>query len=155
MFQQSFTKNQALPKIKHYCAYQDRCHSEVKEKLYGFGLNKKEVEELMAQLIVEQYLDEERFALLFAGGKFRMKKWGKVKIRYELFKKQVSVYSIKKALASIDENDYKKTLERHAADKLKTIRAEKNIYIKKKKLQDYLLQKGFEADLVRTVVNKL
>ena len=155
MFQQSFTKNQALPKIKHYCAYQDRCHSEVKEKLYGFGLNKKEVEELMAQLIVEQYLDEERFALLFAGGKFRMKKWGKVKIRYELFKKQVSVYSIKKALASIDENDYKKTLERHAADKLKTIRAEKNIYIKKKKLQDYLLQKGFEADLVRGVVNKL
>ena len=155
MFQQTFTKNQALPKIKHYCAYQDRCHSEVKEKLYGFGLNKKEVEELMAQLIVEQYLDEERFALLFAGGKFRMKKWGKVKIRYELFKKQVSVYSIKKALASIDENDYKKTLERHAADKLKTLRAEKNIYIKKKKLQDYLLQKGFEADLVRVVVNKL
>ena len=155
MFQQTFTKNQALPKIKHYCAYQDRCHSEVKEKLYGFGLNKKEVEELMAQLIVEQYLDEERFALLFAGGKFRMKKWGKVKIRYELFKKQVSVYSIKKALASIDENDYKKTLERHAADKLKTLRAEKNIYIKKKKLQDYLLQKGFETDLVRVVVNKL
>lgn len=155
MFQQTFTKNQAVPKIRHYCAYQERCHSEVKEKLYSFGLNKKEVNELLSQMIEEQYLNEERFALLFAGGKFRMKKWGKVKINYELKKKQVSAYCIKKALASIDISDYIRTLKKHTADKLKNLRSEKNIFIKKKKVQSYLLQKGFESSLVNEMVGKI
>lgn len=152
--QQQFTPQQALPKIKHYCAYQERCHSEVKEKLYGFGLTKNESDQIISTLIEENYLSEERFAIMYAGGHFRTKHWGRVKIKYELKKKMVSPYCIKKALASIEEADYENTLARLAALKLKTLKGEKNLFIRKKKLQDHLLQKGFESDLVSAIVNK-
>lgn len=147
------SKEQSLPKIKQYCAYQDRCHSEVKEKLYSYGLYKKDVEQLMAQLIEENYLNEERFAIQYAGGKFRMNQWGRVKIKHALRQKQVSEYSIKKGLKEISDNEYKKTLQKLAAQKLKTLKSETNVFSKKKKLQDYLLQKGYEGELVAGVVN--
>ncbi len=152
---QKFTPQQALPKAKHYCAYQERCHSEVKDKLYGFGLTTPEVNEIVSQLIEENYLNEERFALLFAGGHFRTKKWGRVKIEYALKQKQVSAYSIKKALKQIDEADYEKVLRKLFDDKLKTLKSEKNIFIKKRKLQDHLMQKGYETDLIRSLVQEL
>ena len=95
MFKKYLTKQEALQKAKHYCAYQERCHSEVKEKLYGFGLWKNDVEDLLSTLIEEDYLNEERFAIQFAGGRFRMKQWGRVKIKYELKQKKVSDYLIK------------------------------------------------------------
>jgi regulatory protein len=147
-----YSKEEALQKAKQYCAYQERCHSEVKEKLYSFGMNKKEVDELLSELISENYLNEERFAILYAGGKFRIKQWGKVKIKYSLKQKQVSEYCIKKALATIDERDYTKTLEKIFDQKLKTLKAEKNIFIKKRKLQDYLMQKGFETSVVSKLI---
>ena len=145
----------AFRKIKHYCAYQERAHAEVKQKLYGYGLYKNEVEELLSQLIEENYLNEERFAIAFAGGKFRIKQWGKTKIKYELAQKQVSAYCIKKALASILEDDYEKTLIKLATEKLKTLQSEPNIFTKKTKLQNYLLVKGYEFDVVRRVVGEL
>jgi regulatory protein len=148
------SKEQALPKIKQYCTYQERCHAEVKEKLYSFGLYKKDVEQLMSQLIEENYLNEERFAIQYAGGKFRMNQWGRIKIKYALKQKQVSDYCIKKALKEINETDYKKTLQKLAEQKLKTLKSETNIFSKKKKLQNYLLQKGYEGELVREVVNR-
>ena len=152
--QQQFTPQQSLPKAKHYCSYQERCHSEVKEKLYGFGLNKNESDQIISTLIEENYLNEERFAIMYAGGHFRTKHWGKVKIKYELKKKMVSDYCIKKALSSIDDTAYAKTLERLTELKLKTLKSEKNLFVRKRKLQDHLLQKGFESDLVREIVNK-
>src|SRR4051812_46894646 len=103
---QKFTPQQAFSKIKNYCAYQERCHSEVKEKLFSYGLAKNDVEELICKLVVENYLNEERFAIQFAGGKFRIKQWGKTKIRYELRQKQVSEYCIKKALSLIEDSAY-------------------------------------------------
>lgn len=151
-FKQYFTKEQALQKAKHYCAYQERCHSEVKEKLYSFGLYKKEVEELLSLLIEENYLNEERFAIQFAGGRFRIKHWGRVKIKYELKQKQVSEYCIKKALAAINETDYKKQLQKLYEAKLKTLKSEKNIFIKKRKLSDHLMQKGYESGLIRSLI---
>ena len=154
MQEQKLTPQQALPKIKQYCAYQERCHSEVKEKLYGYGLYKNEVEALISQMVEDNYLNEERFAIQFASGKFRIKQWGKMKIKYQLKQKQVSEYCIKKALAAIDEEDYDKTLARLAGIKLKSLKAEKNLFIKKKKLQDYLRMKGYETDLVSDAVNK-
>jgi regulatory protein len=143
----------AFRKIKHYCAYQERAHAEVKQKLYGYGLYKNEVEELMSKLIEENYLNEERFAIAFAGGKFRIKQWGKTKIKYELAQKQVSAYCIKKALASISVEDYEKTLAKLAAEKLKTLQAETNIFTKKSKLQNYLVGKGYEFGVVGKVVS--
>lgn len=148
-FKQTPTKEQALQKIKHYCAYQERCHQEVKEKLYSLGMHRKEVDELISQLIEENYLNEERFAIQYAGGKFRMNHWGKIKIKYALKQKQVSEYCIKKALLQIDNDAYIKTLEKLAAEKQNTLKSEKNNFVKLRKVQDYLLQKGFESDLIR------
>jgi regulatory protein len=145
----------AFRKIKHYCAYQERAHAEVKQKLYGYGLYKNEVELLISNLIEENYLNEERFAIAFAGGKFRIKQWGKTKIKYELAQKQVSAYCIKKALASILEEDYEKTLTKLAAEKLKTLTGETNIFTKKSKLQNYLVGKGYEFNVVGKIVNAL
>jgi len=155
MPQQRFTPLQALPKAKHYCAYQERCHTEVKDKLYSFGLNTREVDQIVSTLIEENYLNEERFAILYAGGHFRSKKWGRVKIRYELKKKQVSEYCIKKAMAEINTDDYLATLRKLAAAKLKTLKSEKNTFKKTRQLKDHLRMKGFEADLVNDVANEL
>ena len=152
---QTFTPEQAVPKIKQYCAYQERCHTEVKDKLYSFGLHRKEVDEIIVQLIGENYLNEERFAIQYAGGKFRIKHWGKQKIKQALKQKQVSDYCIKKALKVIDDTDYKKTFEKLVEQKMKTLKSEKNIFIKKKKLQDFLLMKGYETELVNEGVNKI
>ncbi len=152
MYKQQLTKEQAHQKAKHYCAYQERCHSEVKEKLYGFGLRKTEVEELLSKLIEEDYLNEERFAVQFAGGRFRMKQWGRVKIKYELKQKQVSEYIIRKALKTIDEDDYQSTLQKLYEQKQQQLSSEKNIFIKKRKLQDYLLQKGYELQLINELM---
>lgn len=150
---QYFTPQQSVPKIKQYCAYQERCHAEVKTKLYSFGLNKEETEEIISDLITENYLNEERFAIHFAGGKFRIRHWGKIKIKQALKLKQVSDYCIKKALKEIDSADYKKTFYKLADQKLNALKGEKNIFIKKRKLQDYLMQKGFENELIREVVD--
>ncbi len=151
----SFTPEQSLSKIKQYCAYQERCHSEVRTKLYSFGLNKVEIEEIVSLLITENYLNEERFAILYAGGKFRMKQWGKNKIKQSLKFKQISDYCIKKALKEIDEKDYRKTFFNLADQKIKSLKGEKNIFIKKRKLQDFLIRKGYESNLIMEVVNGL
>lgn len=145
---QNFTPEQSIPKIKQYCAYQERCHAEVKDKLYSYGLHRKEVDEIIALLTNENYLNEERFAIHYAGGKFRMKQWGKNKIKQSLKQKQVNDYCIKKALTSINDADYKKTFEKLVEQKMKILKSEKNIFVKKRKLQDYLLGKGYENELI-------
>jgi len=147
------TKEEALQKLKHYCAYQERCHSEVKEKLYSLGVWKKDHDEIIAKLIEENYLNEERFAIAFAGGKFRIKQWGRVKIKYELKQKQVSDYSIKKALKQIDEEDYMKMLDKLTKEKYASLKSEQ-YFIRKKKAIDYLLAKGFEIELINKSINK-
>ncbi len=153
MYKKYLTKEQALQKLKHYCAYQERCHAEVKEKLYNLGVWKKEHDEIIATLIEENYLNEERFAIAYAGGRFRIKQWGRVKIKYELKQKQVSEYCIKKALKQIEEEDYLKTLQKLANQKYASLKSEQHL-IRKKKTMDYLLAKGFEIELVRGVLDK-
>ncbi|MEJ7738884.1 MAG: regulatory protein RecX [Chitinophagaceae bacterium] len=150
----TLSKEQATQKIKHYCAWQERCHQEVKEKLYELGLHKKEVDEVLSQLIEENYLNEERFSIQFAGGKFRMKSWGKIKIRYALKQKQVGEYLIKKALQQIDDDTYMAVLQKLAQEKWKTLKGEKSISIKKQKTLNYLLQKGYEAELAKDIISE-
>lgn len=152
--QQRLTKEQAWQKIKHYCAYQERSHYEAKQKLYGFGLYKNEVEELLSKLIEEECLSEERFAELFAGGKFRMKHWGKIKIGYELKQKQVSAYNIRRALQSIPEEDYIATLQKLAASKWQQLGGEQ-YFTKQAKATSYLLQKGFELPMIQKAIQQL
>lgn len=147
----SISKEKAMPKIRHYCAYQERSHQEVKEKLYSFGLRKAEVEELLSAMIEEDYLNEARFAEQFAGGKFRMKKWGRVKIVYELKQKQVSPYNIKRAVALIDEATYLDVLQKLAADKWALLKQEQYLNRQAKTTQ-YLLQKGYELPLIKQAI---
>jgi regulatory protein len=153
IYKKQLTKEQALQKLKHYCAYQERSHAEVKEKLYNLGVWKKEHDDIIAVLIEENYLNEERFAIAFARGKFRMKHWGRVKIKYELKQKQVSEYCIKKALKEIDEDEYLKTLQKLAEEKHASLKGEQYL-IRKKKTIDYLAQKGFEMELIKQALEK-
>lgn len=152
MYKKTLTKEQALQKLRHYCGYQERCHQEVKEKLYSLGVKKKEHDEIIAALIEDNYLNEERFAIAFAGGRFRMKQWGRVKIKYELRQRQVSDYSIRKALKQIDEKEYFSVLHKLAEEKYASLKSEQPM-VRKKKTMDYLLQKGFEMELVKTVLD--
>ena len=152
----SLTKEQAYQKLKHYCAYQDRCHSEVKTKAYLLGLRKPEVEELTSKLIEENCLNEERFAKAFAGGKFRIKQWGRIKIKTELKNKQVSHYCITAALDEIDDRGYKETLQKLAVKKWNSIKGEGiNLYVKMTKTRDHLLLKGYESNLIAIEIRSL
>ena len=151
MYKKYLTKEQALQKLKHYCAYQERCHSEVKEKLYQLGVWKKEHDEIIASLIEENYLNEERFAVAYAGGHFRIKQWGRIKIKYGLKQKQVSEYSIKKALKQIEDEEYGKVLEKLAREKYAALKNEQYL-VRRKKTADYLITKGYEVDLVNTIL---
>jgi regulatory protein len=148
----SFSPEQVLQKLRHFCGYQERCHQEVKEKLYSFGLRKQDVETAVATLIQEDRLNEERFAIQFASGHFRLKNWGKIKIRYELRQKKVSDYCIKKALASIDEEAYTQTLITQATRKWETLEKEPDPFSRRRKLHDYLLQKGYEPDRIAAAI---
>jgi regulatory protein len=148
------TKEQALQKLKQYCAYQERCHSEVQQKLWDLGVSRSMHDEIISNLIEEDYLNEERFARMFAGGKFRMKSWGKKKIEYALKDKKVSSYSINKGLKEIDEEAYQQLLNKLTEKKYDSLKSEQYI-VRKKKTMDYLLQKGFEPDLISKVVNNL
>lgn len=138
-----------LQAIQHYCAYQERCHSEVRNRLLELGFRGNELEEAISSLISDNFLNEERYAQQYCGGKFRVNKWGRRKIIQELKKKKVSDYCIKKGLKEIDEQEYWKTLLQIAEKKAAEIDSkEKNIWIRKQKLQRYLIQKGYETDLI-------
>ena len=153
MFRKQLSKEQALQKLKHYCGYQDRSHSEVRQKLYDLGVWKKDHDEIIATLIEENYLNEERFAMAFVSGKFRMKQWGRVKIKYELKQKQVSEYSIKKALKEINDDDYMAILKKLADEKYSALKDEQYL-VRKKKTIDYLMQKGYEPGLIQKILNE-
>lgn len=136
-----------VEKIKQYCAYQERSHFEVREKLYSLGMYKAQVETILTQLIADDYLNEERFACSFARGKFKLKQWGRIKIIHALKQKKVSEYNLKTALKEINEEDYMIVLQQAAAKKWQMVDGENNI-TRQAKTSAYLLQKGFEPALI-------
>ncbi len=141
--------------IVRYCKYQERCHTEVRNKLYELGCTTPEVEQQIAKLIEIDVLNEERFARAFARGKFRMKQWGREKIRMELKQRKISDYCIKKAMTEINPEDYDNTLRKLAIKKTTEIKGDRSIPSRKGKLYRYLLQKGFERDLAMDLVKEL
>jgi len=144
-----------LEKIKHFCAYQERCHSEVRSRLLEMKVYGAELEDFMVILIEENFLNEERFARAFARGKFSLKQWGRIKIKHELKARNISSTLIQMAMKEIDEADYERTLQQLTEKKWETLRAEKNFFVKMNKLKNYLLQKGFEGELVYESVRKM
>ncbi len=148
------TKEQAIQKLKQYCSYQERSHSDVVQKLWDLGVYKSGHDEIVAALIEADYLNEERFAKQFAGGKFRMKDWGKKKIYYALKEKKISDYVIKKAMKEIEDEDYQKTVAELAEKKYELLKGEQYL-VRKKKTMDYLLQKGYEPALITAMLNRI
>lgn len=148
------SSQEALIKAQAYCVYQERCHSEVRNKLYEWGLWSKDVELIIAQLITDNFINEERFAKAFAGGKFRIKKWGRRKIITGLKQKNISEYCINKALQEIDNRDYIQVLKELLKKKAKEIK-EKNQIRFKAKLVSYAISKGFESDIVWDIINNM
>lgn len=141
------TIEQAKQKALRYCAYQERSHQEVKNKLYELGLNSSDADELLTYLITEGFLNEERYAKLFAGGKFRIKHWGRIKITHALESKGISKNCIRIGLKEIDEEDYQQTLRKLIAEKLSESEAE-NPFALRDKVSKALIQKGYEPELV-------
>ena len=141
------TQKEALQKMAKYCAYQERCQSEVRQKLKSFSLCEEEIESIICELIDQNFLNEERFAKAFVRGKFNQKDWGKNKIKQHLFQKEISEYCIKKGLEEINESDYLNTLERLAHRKKGTLEFS-NQFNLNQKVARYLIGKGFESDLV-------
>lgn len=152
--QKSYSVKEATVKLMQYCAYRDRCHKEVEEKLTDMRMIPAAKEQIIIQLMQEDFLNEERFARSFVRGKFRIKKWGKIKITQELKFKEVSAPIIKLGLTEIDQQKYIGTLYDIAEKKLAQIK-EPNPYKKKRKLIEFLLRRGYESALVYDVANEL
>ena len=148
------TKEQALQKLRQYCASQERSHYEVTQKLWDLGIRKTQHPSIIATLIEEDYLNEERFAKQFVGGKAGLKDWGRKKIFYALKERQVSEENINRALKEIDEESYLDTIKQMAEKKFALLKKEED-QVRKKKTIDYLRQKGFEFDLVMKAVNQI
>ncbi|HEY4325828.1 MAG TPA: regulatory protein RecX [Mucilaginibacter sp.] len=141
----------ALEKAASYCAYQERSQQEVRDKLYEWGLWTAAVENIISQLITDNFLNEERFAKAYATGKFRQKSWGKIKIAQGLKFKKVPAVLIKKAMQQIPDDEYLLMLQKVLSKKASTV-AEKDPYKRKYKLQQYALSRGYESDLVADVL---
>ena len=137
----------ALIKAQKYCAYQERSQQEVRDKLYSYGLWKKDVENIIAELITSGFLKEERFAIAFAGGKFRIKGWGRIKIKQALKVKSIPEKIINKAISEIDNQDYVKSLKKIINKRSKEVK-EKNLLKKNYKIAQYVISRGYEPELV-------
>lgn len=149
-----FTIKQATKKLEHYCAYQDRCHEEVVQKLRSMKMDSDEIDAIIVHLIASNFLNESRFACSFARGKHRIKHWGKIRIVKELKFRKISQYNINLALKEITTEEYEATFHNLAERNWESIR-ELNPLKKRKKFCDYLLRKGFESNLVYEKVKEL
>ena len=148
------TVAEAQQKLEHYCAYQERCHQEVVNKLRELGMFPTAIDTIITSLIQNNYLNEMRFAQSFARGKFRIKKWGKNRILRELKRRNISNYNIKKGMEQISEEDYHTTFLELFEKRKKEV-ARLPIEHQKKKLISYLSYRGWETELIYDALRKL
>lgn len=146
------TPSEALLKAAHYCAYQERCHNEVRHKLAEWGVYGLEADHIVLQLIEQNYLNEERFARAYAGGKFRVKQWGRLKIKRELKVRGVSDFCIQQALQEIEEYNYIQTLQKLVEEKMRGLKSKHPVEVRQK-VYHYLATKGYEGDLILSCLN--
>lgn len=150
----TFTVEEATKKMENYCAYQERCHQEVKNKLKNMNMISQAIDVIMVHLLDHNFLNEERFAKTFVNGKFRIKKWGRRRLILELKKKGISKYNINQAVKEISDDEYIEVFN-DLAEKRVNLIMETNKIKKKKKLMDYLFYRGWESHLVYNKVNEL
>lgn len=150
----SYTLEEALKKMGQYCAYQDRCHKEVRDKLKEMNMIPEAIDHIMGYLIEHDFLNEQRFADSFARGKFRIKKWGRVRIINELRRRELSPFTIKKALEQISDQEYLEAFDEIAKKRHKALSGAGH-QEKKRKLSSYLLYRGWENHLINDKVREL
>jgi len=149
-----YSVKEAIHKIEHFCAYQERCHEEVVQKLRSMKMDSEEIDSIMVHLIGDNFLNEERFACSFARGKHRIKHWGKIRIVNELKSKKITQTLINIALKEISPEEYATTFHTLAERHWESIQ-ETNLMKKRKKFCDYMLRRGFESNLVFEKVMEL
>lgn len=145
---------EALEKARKLCALEERCRYDVRKKLFDWGVNSGDTEKIINQLVDDKYLDEWRFARMFAGGKFRNNKWGKVKISYELIRKNIAKNIIEDAIRRIDEKEYTEALRKELTKKQRSISAGDGVELKAK-LHRFASSKGYEYDLIDKVLDDI
>ncbi|WP_298893221.1 regulatory protein RecX [uncultured Psychroserpens sp.] len=150
----TYTFDEAQKKLERYCAYQERCHKEVTQKLYEMRMIPEARDQIIVHLLQHNFLNEERFAKAFVRGKFRIKKWGKQRLQLELKRRDINKTLINIALSEINESDYYSAFHALAEKKAETIK-ETNVLKKRKKLADYLLYRGWESPLVYEKIREL
>ncbi|WP_194851468.1 regulatory protein RecX [Nonlabens antarcticus] len=146
--QKSYSVEEATRAAEHFCAYQERCHQDVERKLKKIGMIDDAIDQIIPHLLQHNFLNETRFAKAFAGGKFRIKKWGRVRIVRELKMRGLNKRTIDIGLAEISDSDYYETLETLSRKRNNQLTSETNKYKRRKKLADYLLYRGWESHLV-------
>jgi len=146
---------EAKTKLEALCAYQERCSYELNSKMISWGILENDRNALIADLISNNFLSEERFSEAFVSGKTRIKKWGKIKIRVELKRKQISDYSIKNALDKIDDSIYIENLKHLLEKKWRALASEKNQYNRKAKTFRFLSSKGYESDIIQDCFDEI
>lgn len=149
-----YSVKEAIHKIEHFCAYQERCHEEVVQKLRSMKMDSEEIDSIMVHLIGDNFLNEERFACSFARGKHRIKHWGKIRIVNELKSKKITQTLINIALKEISPEEYATTFHTLAERHWESVR-ETNLMKKRKKFCDYMLRRGFESNLIFEKVKEL
>lgn len=152
--QKTYTVEQARAKMEQFCAYQERSHKEVLEKLRQMRMIPQAIDQIMVHLIEQNFLSEERFATNFAWGKFSVKKWGKLRIKHELKMRGISPFLIQKALEEIQPEDYRESFEELSMQKFQSFMG-KTGFKEKKKWVDYMLYRGWEPDWVFEKANEL
>ncbi|OUR98194.1 recombinase RecX [Flavobacteriales bacterium 33_180_T64] len=152
--QKTYTVDEAQKRLERYCAYQERCHKEVTQKLYEMKMIPEARDQIIVHLLQHNFLNEERFAKTFVRGKFRIKKWGKQRLQLELKRKDINKTIISIALKEIIDEDYYDTFNTLAEKKFDSLR-ETNLQKKRKKLADYLLYRGWESHLVYDKIRAL
>lgn len=150
----STTYQEALAKLERYCAYQERCHLEVSQKLQALGMIPQVQEAIIAQLIQDNFLNETRFAQAFARGKFRIKHWGKLRITRELKARKISDWNIKKALEEIEPEQYLKTLDR-LSNQFWNKHLGLELWKRRQKVVQALQYRGWENDLIFESLSRL
>jgi regulatory protein len=149
------SRDVALQRLQRFCAFQDRCHLEVRRKLLDLGIYGTDLEEIICQLVEENFLNEERFARSFARGKFQIKSWGRIRIIQELKARQISAYCQRKALEEIEPVDYKRKLIQLLQIKMQTSVITDIDFAEKQALFQFALRKGYETELIREVLQDL
>lgn len=151
----TYTVEEATRRMERYCAYQERCHKEVQRKLYEMRMIPEAIDHIINHLLQHNFLNETRFSQSFARGKFRAKKWGRIRIVRELKLREISQFNIKIALKEIPDSEYYQTFEALAEKRLQQLEFEKDIQKKRKKFADYLFYRGWESELVYAKVNDI